>query len=155
MGNGLSVNAERDYWYETGRAAVRCLLWANHNILILMMDLPKSKKCLKWSDMMSVWCINVNVWHKNENINRNTDHVYSSMFTNTTPGSTAVERSFLVNDVTEFTGILKLIWEWCFTGKKMERCCLCDQHICVFTGEVITVILQEFTSITVSKWIWV
>ncbi len=44
------------------------------------------------------------------------------MFTNTTPGGTAVKRSFLVNDVTEFTGNLKPMCEWCFSGKKTERC---------------------------------
>ncbi len=49
------------------------------------------------------------------------------MFTNTTPGGTAVKRSFLVNDVTEFTGNLKPMCEWCFSGKKdgtllLSRC---------------------------------
>ncbi len=71
------------------------------------------------------------------------------MFTNTTPGGTAVKRSFLVNDVTEFTGNLKLMCEWCFSGKKMERCYLCEQHIFEFTGKVVPVILWQFTGITV------
>ncbi len=94
-------------------------------------------------------CVNVNVWYKNENINKNTDHVYPFMFTNTTPGGTAVTRSFLVNDVTEFIGNLKPMCEWCFSGKKTERCYLCEQHIFEFTGKVVPVILWQFTGITV------
>ncbi len=96
-------------------------------------------------------CVNVNVWYKNENINKNTDHVYPFTFTNTTPGGTAVKRSFLVNDVTEFTGNLKPVCEWCFSGKKTERCYLCEQHIFEFTGKVVPVILWQFTGITVWK----
>ncbi len=95
-------------------------------------------------------CVNVNVWYKNEN-NKNTDHVYPFMFTNTTPGGTAVKRSFLVNDVTEFTGNLKPTCEWCFSGKKTERCYLCERHIFEFTGKVVPVILWQFTGITVWK----
>jgi len=36
-------------------------------------------------------------------------------------------------DITEFTDILELMCEWSCTGKKPERCCLCEQH-CVFMG---------------------
>ncbi len=106
---------------------------------------------VKWMSLGQNRCVNVNVWYKNENININTDHVYPFMFTNTTPGGTAVKRSFLVNDVTEFTGNLKPVCEWCFSGKKTERCYLCEQHIFEFTGKVVLVILWQFTGITVWK----
>ncbi len=39
----------------------------------------------------------------------------------------------------------------CFTGKKTERRCLCEQCIFGFTGNVILVILRQFTGITVWK----
>ncbi len=61
----------------------------------------------------------------------------------------AVKRSFLINDVTEFTGNLKPMCEWCFSGKKTERCYLCEQHIFEFTGKVVPVILWQFTGIIV------
>ncbi len=61
----------------------------------------------------------------------------------------SLKRSFLVNDVTEFTGNLKPVCEWCFSGKKTERCYLCEQHIFEFTGKVVPVILWQFTGITV------
>ncbi len=51
----------------------------------------------------------------------------------------------LVNDVTDFTGILKLMCELCFTGKKIERYCLCEECFFLFTCKVIPVILGEFT----------
>lgn len=63
------------------------------------------------------------------------------MFTNTSfmslPG----------NDVTEFTGILKLTCKWCFTNKKRELPCMCEVEQCifVFTGKVVPVILWQFT----------
>ncbi len=41
-------------------------------------------------------------------------------------------------NVTEFTSNLKRM---CFTGKKTERRCLCEQHTFVFTGKVVPVIL--------------
>ncbi len=40
------------------------------------------------------------------------------VFINTTPGGTAVKRSFLVNDVTEFTGNLKPV---CVNGAFPEK----------------------------------
>ncbi len=34
--------------------------------------------------------MNVNVWHKNENINKNTDCVYTDVPSNTTPGGATI-----------------------------------------------------------------
>ncbi len=36
-----------------------------------------------------------------------------------------------------------------FTGKKTECCCLCEQHIFVFTSKVTAVILWQFTGLCV------
>ncbi len=54
-----------------------------------------------------------------------------------------------VNDVTEFTSILERMCEWCFSGKKTECCCLCEQRSFEFTGKVVPGILRQFTGITV------
>ncbi len=49
--------------------------------------------------------------------------------------------------------MMKWMYEWCFIGKKMEHRCQCEQHIFEFTGKVAPVILQQFTGITVWKWL--
>jgi len=57
----------------------------------------------------------------------------------------AFKDHFTMTDITEFTGTLLLMCEWSLTGKK------CEQHICVFIGKVILVILPELTGIAVWK----
>ncbi len=47
-------------------------------------------------------------------------------------------------DITEFICTLELICECYLTGKKTESRCLCEQHICVFTGKVVLVICQDY-----------
>jgi len=48
-----------------------------------------------------------------------------------------------MTDITEFTSILELMCELSLTGKKLEGHCLCEPHICVFTGKVILPILRS------------
>jgi len=41
------------------------------------------------------------------------------------------DESGSASNITEFTGILILMCEWYLISKKIERHCLCEQHICV------------------------
>ncbi len=84
--------------------------------------------------------MNVTVWHKNENIDKNTYCVYPSVLTNKTLRSEAFLWSFSVNDITKYTDILKLMYEWFFTGKKMDCRCMCEQRFFIYNGKVIPVI---------------
>lgn len=61
--------------------------------------------------------------------------------------SAAFKDYFPLTDIKEFTGMLVLMGEWSLNGKKEERCCLSEQHIFVFTGKVILVILRLFTRV--------
>ncbi len=115
-------------------SALCSLLWSR------VMDVSGPKSLRECERLIQKWKHQLKHWP------RIPLHVYKH---NT--GRHSLKRSFLVNDVTEFTGNLKPMCEWCFSGKKTERCYLCEQHIFEFTGKVVPVILWQFTGITVWK----